>query len=233
MNLAATYKQGLAGVTAKEAGIWIRKSAENDSKMNEQAQAQFMLADMLRSGDGMAQNTTEAAFWYRAAAENGHAEAQCLLADLLREGDDGVSKNQKKSVYWLRPAAKNGYARAQCNLGAMLNQGTGVQQNETEAMAMFHKAAMQGNVTAQVHVGHAFTLPEANPDRTRATQGLAFLRQAAARSSPEAVCYLGLLYETQAQVGCCAEKPNDSQGFLHQSSRAKEAIGDMAFGPAS
>ena len=41
-----------------------------------EADAQYRYAERCRTGDGVPQDFTQAAFWYRKAAEQGHAEAQ-------------------------------------------------------------------------------------------------------------------------------------------------------------
>ena len=62
-----------------------------------------------------------AVHWYRKAAEQGHAEAQNLLAECLRDGV-GVQKSPKEAVAWFRRAAEQRIADAQLSLGCNRSQ---------------------------------------------------------------------------------------------------------------
>ncbi len=53
----------------------------------------------------------EAVKWYRKAAEQGVAEAQCNLGLCYLDGN-GVAQNKVKGVMWLRKAAEQGNAEA-------------------------------------------------------------------------------------------------------------------------
>ena len=52
------------------------------------------------------------AYWYRKAAEQGHAEAQYNLGIMLHTGD-GIPQDKAQGVQWLRKAAAQGYPEAQ------------------------------------------------------------------------------------------------------------------------
>ena len=54
--------------------------------------AQFELAKLLMSGDGVTKNTRAAAQWLLNASRKGYAPAQALLGDLLWRGGDGVKR---------------------------------------------------------------------------------------------------------------------------------------------
>ncbi|MGR5554634.1 tetratricopeptide repeat protein, partial [Vibrio alfacsensis] len=77
-------------------------------------------------------NDKEAVKWYRKAAEQGHASAQCNLGVMYAKGD-GVLENDKEAVKWYRKAAEQGDADAQFNLGVMYAKGEGVVKNPTKA----------------------------------------------------------------------------------------------------
>lgn len=90
----------------------------------------------------------EAIKWYRKAAEQGYADAQCNLADMYRYGR-GVPEDDEEAVKWYREAAEQGHADAQCNLGDMYCYGLGVPEDCEEAAKWYQKAARQGNIAAQ------------------------------------------------------------------------------------
>ena len=89
-------------------------------------------------------NYTEAVKWYRKAAEQGYASAQCNLGDCYKQGN-GVTKDYAEAVKWFRKAAEQGDAVAQLNLGNCYYNGNGVTKDYAEAVKWYRKAAAQGN----------------------------------------------------------------------------------------
>ena len=67
---------------------------------------------MYAEGEGVEQDYTEAAKWFRKAAEQGDAVAQYTLGIMYSEGE-GVSQDYKKAVKWFRKAAEQGDSAAQ------------------------------------------------------------------------------------------------------------------------
>jgi hypothetical protein len=68
------------------------------------AVAQFFLGVMYLNGHGVPQDYTEAAKWYRFAAEQGHPWAQSALGFFFVNGR-GVPKNYIQAHMWLNLAA--------------------------------------------------------------------------------------------------------------------------------
>ena len=101
------------------------------------------------------QNYAEALSWFRKAADQGNAQAQCSLGYMYNTGR-GVAQDYAEAVRWYRNAADQGDAIAQYNLGVMYDNGTGVNQNYAEAVNWFRKAANQGNANAQCHLGSMY-----------------------------------------------------------------------------
>ena len=60
---------------------------------------------------GVPQNKVEAVKWFRKAADQGHADAQCFLGLLYYEGE-GMAQNKVEAVKWLRKAASQGNEEA-------------------------------------------------------------------------------------------------------------------------
>lgn len=79
-------------------------------------QAQFLSGLKFASGEGVAQDYTEAACCYSLAARQDHSLAQLHLAMLYAQGQ-GVARDEAKSLMWLTKAAKLGNAAAQYRLG--------------------------------------------------------------------------------------------------------------------
>jgi len=116
------------------------------------ASAEFQVGFAYANGKGVPREFTEAARWYRKAAEQGNADAQSLLGVLYRNGH-GVPQNYSEAELWCRKAASQGNAFAQFTLGLDYSQGKGVPQDFTQAALWYRKAAMQGNAGAEEELG--------------------------------------------------------------------------------
>ena len=105
--------------------------------------------DALKKGNEFSnqENYTEAARWYRKAAEQGDADAQYNLGFSYNLGL-GVSQDYTEAVKWYRKAAEQGHADAQYNLGCCYGLGQGVPQSFSEAVKWFRKAAELGHAGA-------------------------------------------------------------------------------------
>jgi len=90
--------------------------------------AQFNLGVAYGNGEGVPQDSAEAAKWWQKAAEQGLAEAQYNLGVAYYNGQ-GVSKDYSESMKWYRMAAEQGHAGAQCILGISYSDGHGVPQD--------------------------------------------------------------------------------------------------------
>ncbi len=110
---------------------------------------------MYEAGRGVDEDYAEAAKWYRKAAEQGNADAQCQLGFMCDFGH-GLPKNHAEAVWWYREAAEQGDANGQFNLGLKYSMGQGVLQDMGKAVTWFGKAAEQGNVDAQSWLGLAY-----------------------------------------------------------------------------
>ena len=173
-GLGICYEEG-QGVPQdyQEAVKWYRKAAEQGNtyaqeKMNDYKTKQSNTSTAARQSTnnnttttvnarslvetGMrhynAKNYAEAVKWFRKAAEQGNAGAQCGLGFCYEEGQ-GVPQNYREAVKWYRKAAEQGDANAQYNLGYCYENGKGVTQNRSEAVKWWRKAAKQGETYAQ------------------------------------------------------------------------------------
>ncbi|MFI3278414.1 MAG: tetratricopeptide repeat protein [Rikenellaceae bacterium] len=113
------------------------------------ASAQYTLGTNYFYGkNSFAKDQDKAALWYRRAAEQGYAMAQCSLGYCYHMGY-GVTQNLSEAVKWYRKAAEQGYAAAQCNLGICYEYGQGVAKNHIEAAKWYRKAIEQGDTRAK------------------------------------------------------------------------------------
>ena len=66
---------------------------------------------MYANGRGVEKDETEAAIWYRKAAEQGNATAQLMLGSMYANGR-GVKKHKLAAIKWYRKAAEQGNVEA-------------------------------------------------------------------------------------------------------------------------
>jgi len=98
------------------------------------AQAQAHVGWMYDTGTGVSQNFTEAAKWYRKAADQGNAEAQNHLGCLYWNGS-GTPKNATEAGQWWQKAAAQGNAEAKQNLALMSAQQGSVAASDSSGVA--------------------------------------------------------------------------------------------------
>jgi len=137
-NAVTAIKKGDFEVALKELRPLIEKNDPN---------AQFLMGMLYDAGNGVPQDQTIAASWYRKAAEQNHPIAQLFLGILYYSGN-GVERDYKKAAHWLQAPANNGNDQAQFYLGSMYAEGNGVNKDDSKAMEWFTKASAQKNTRA-------------------------------------------------------------------------------------
>jgi len=100
-------------------------------------------------------NYSQAAYWYRKAAEQGNANAQHNLGNCYYYGK-GVEQDYTQAVYLYRKAAEQGNSDAQNALGYCYYNGEGVERDYSQAVYWFRKAAEQGHGEAQYFLGRCY-----------------------------------------------------------------------------
>jgi uncharacterized protein len=129
----------------------------------------------------------------RKPADQGHAAAQALLAEILDRSD-----YNEEAVAYYRKAADQGHPEGEYGLGTMYASGEGVKKDLVTARTWFTKAAEKG------HTGAVHTLAQAYisgglglDDKGRIDPtGLQWIRKAADSSYLPALEYLGKAYRT-------------------------------------
>ena len=115
----------------------------------EDADVQFGMGLKFANSEGTPPDYTQAAEWYRKAADQSHALAQFNLAMMYAKGQ-GFARNEAESAIWFGKAARQGDAGAQFYLGKSCHRAslTGVPEqaaeSRIEAYKWFHLAAAQG-----------------------------------------------------------------------------------------
>ena len=150
----------------REAASWYRKAAEQGH-----ADAQLFLGLSFADGKGVPEpvmdimsqleaaladdepqpqapvDDREAVFWYRKAAEQGHAHAQFCLGLSFADGK-GVPADDREAAFWCRKAAEQGHPYAQFFLGLCYADGTGVPADDVQAYAWIKLASVKGGEEA-------------------------------------------------------------------------------------
>ena len=149
--------------------------------------------DALKKGNEFfnQENYAEAVKWYRKAAEQGDARAQCFLGFFYDNGQ-GVPQDYEEAVKWYRKAAEQGYAKAQYNLGVCYENGLGVPQDYAEAVKWYCKAAEQGDAKAQYNLGVCYYVGQGVPQDY--AEAVKWFRKAAEQGDARAQYILGACY---------------------------------------
>jgi TPR repeat protein len=118
------------------------------------AETQFNRGLQFAAGAGEAQDYGQAADWYRKAAEQDHALAQCNLGVMYAQGQ-GVARDAAQSAVWFGRAAAQGDAGAQYHMGRNRERasldGLAVEAPEAriEAYKWFQLSAAQGYMDSE------------------------------------------------------------------------------------
>ena len=109
--------------------------------------ANFFIGRCFDTGEGVPQNSYQAAEYYHAAAAAGLAEAQHNLACCFLNGE-GVAVDLKTALQYFVAAAKQGHPPAIYNIGNMIEA-----KDPARAAQYYHKAAKKGHVQAYFSLG--------------------------------------------------------------------------------
>jgi TPR repeat protein len=200
-DLGVLYAQGMGvRRDLSEAASWYRKAAEQGNAEAAFAMGQmysrgwgvprdeadalrwFQMANSVESdgpptdwavieGHGIPQDPQQAAFWYRQAADKGHAEAQFNLARLYATGK-GVKRDEEQAARWVSASATQGYALAMANFGERCAAGAGVAKDDKRAYFWLTLAFLHGDRSSEkMRTAEAAKLnPSEVADQDRAAQ---------------------------------------------------------------
>jgi hypothetical protein len=108
------------------------------------AETLYAIGMLFWIGQGVQQDTVEAASWLHVAAGMNHPGAQNKLGFLYSSGQ-GVRQSDFEAFKWWQLAANQGDADAQYNLGVMYRDGLGVEPDAEKSMLWFREAASNGD----------------------------------------------------------------------------------------
>lgn len=126
-----------------------------DAATNGDPNALFEIAARFTEGRGVKSDLSEAANWYKLAADRGLAPAQYRLANLFEKGT-GVSRDLGKALTYYKQAADQGNASAMHNLAVLYASGATGQPDYATAVGWFSKAADYGVADSQFNLAILF-----------------------------------------------------------------------------
>jgi TPR repeat protein len=132
---------------------WFRKGANQGN-----VGAQILLGKCYDGGIGIEQDHLLATKWYQKAANQGHPMAEYRIGIAYYAGVYGLPENVEEAFSWLRKAAEKGLPEAQSTLGkfyALDQDGSGLNDHK-EAVKWLTRAALQGDVGAQLKLGYQY-----------------------------------------------------------------------------
>jgi TPR repeat protein len=163
--------------------------------------AQFALGEMYDHYDlheRWESDHAEAAKWYRKAAEQGHAQAQCRYGWRCAEGK-GVEQSDEEAVKWFRLAAAQGDADARYKLGEAYRTGRGVEVDFVQGVELILMAREQGGSSMNYLEGENFP-------------GILMIMKKAEQGDALAQCALGRRYQSGDSVAQDLEKAGEWYG---------------------
>ncbi len=113
--------------------------------------ALFEIGARFTDGKGVKSDLSEAANWYKLAADRGLAPAQYRLANLFEKGT-GVSRDLTKAMTYYKQAADAGNASAMHNLAVLQASGAAGQPDYAAAVTWFRQAADFGVADSQFNL---------------------------------------------------------------------------------
>ena len=110
--------------------------------------AQYNLAILYFTGQGVDQDYDQAFRWTEAAAVQGHINAQANLASLYLEGT-GVVQDVDQAISWFSAAGRSGHASSAITLAAMYRDGEPIEQDFVQAHAWAQVAQREAHPEAE------------------------------------------------------------------------------------
>jgi hypothetical protein len=125
--------------------------------------AQYLVGECYEYGITgiLPRDSAKAIEWYRLAAAQGHAGAQCELGYCYHNGES-IPQDQVAGVKLYQQAAEQGYAKAQYYMGVASYYGQGVETDTEDpedyeaAVRWYQLSADQGYAAAQSNLGFCF-----------------------------------------------------------------------------
>ena len=107
------------------------------------------------TGQGVARDVKQAAYWYEKAANSGDPGAQLEIGYFYQAGI-GVDRNPARAAQWFERASSSGLTGAKVNLGVAYVWGSGVRKDPAFAAQLFRQAAKRGDGAGACYLGDMY-----------------------------------------------------------------------------
>jgi TPR repeat protein len=155
-------RSGLIARGRRDVEVIVSREAEPVDPLDEGSPyAQYELGRAYEKGEGVPQDFTEAAKWYRKAAEQGSSLGSSIsmpkLARLYRDGR-GVPQNFAEALHWYAKAASSEHYAddAKVELGLSYWDGIGTAEDYGEAVKWFRDATPSTMGYAELYMAYAY-----------------------------------------------------------------------------
>lgn len=185
------------------------------------------VARLLKRTDGHSSNALQQALVKKASAKLAKALDQryaCYLQAVLAHE---LAADTARAIDWLKQGDKLGDAAAQNYFGLMYEQGQGVGQSDSKALAFYRKAAKQGFAFAQNNLGWLYA--KGRGVALSNEQAVECYQQAALQHNARAQANLGWMYANGRGV-----KQSDVEAlrYFQLAAAANDAVGQFNLGEA-
>ncbi len=172
LKLARLYETGIGVVKSNnEALIWALRAEKKglvnaasfhqqlikstlDQANAEDTDAQYLMATLFQSGQGLTKNQDKALSWYQKAANLGHAQAQYALAKALVASKQADLLPQ--ALHWFEQAAQQGHQQASTSSVALLARQDNVDLSQAqEAWRWLYHGMQNGDAKGQYNLATA------------------------------------------------------------------------------
>ena len=152
---------------------------------------ELKLASDYLAGRGVSRDLSQAAYWYRKAAEQGDPGAQVELGYFYLAGI-GVKPNAEEAVRWFQRASVSGSSTGKLDLAVLYLKGTGVPRDTQLGLELLNELAKRDDPRGEAYLGLVYILGigvERNPVAAEH-----WFEKAAKHHSPEGQYAMGTLY---------------------------------------
>jgi len=145
-NEIAEYQLGL--IKLQTGDVDAALSLLRNSANKGQAAAQYRLAKLYETGNGVTKDLVTARELIEKSARSGNRIAMHDLANFYANGIGGTEQDLSLAAKWFEQAAERGVVDSQYNVGYLYEFGIGVTKNLVEAYVWYGIAAEQGDTEA-------------------------------------------------------------------------------------
>ncbi len=143
------------------------------------------------TGRGVSRDLSQAAYWYRRAADQGDPGAQVDMGYLYLKGI-GVKPDAAQAAKWFQRAASSGSPTGKLDLAVLYLKGIGVPQDSHLALTLLTDLAKHEDARGEAYLGFLYMLGVGAERNARDAEH--WFEKAAKHHSPEAEYAMGTLF---------------------------------------